>query len=755
MPVTPTYPGVYIEELPSGVRTITGVSTSVTAFLGKAKRGPVNRAVRVLGFADFERRFGGLSSNSEMSYAVSQFFLNGGGEAWIVRIAKDALPATLSLENGAGAEVLDLEAIEQGSAGNGITAAISHAAGNPASNFNLTLVFTSPDNPADSRVEVFDDLSMNPGNPRFVETLVNGASKLVTVERTAAGAAPDAGTSRSGELEQDVDALVDSSHRSFRVVVDGGDPQTVNLDPAADTAGGDTDGKLDTLCDAIDDALTGADCARDGSRIVITSATTGESSSVRVLPGLSNDASVRLELGTLNGGVETDGAAALRPVEMPDPGRLTSGLIVGGDLDGVDATHHRLQISLDGLPPQTVSVGAAGVAAGVIADRLAEIAGRVEGAVRDAKKGHPAFDGFTCTVHPSEDRLVLASGTRGDGSSVFVATADSDDAAATLELLAVDGATAAAGADVPFTGGNESDFSDGEAYGLFIGSRADREGLFALESVDLFNLLCMPGVTDAGILADAVAYCQERRAFLVVDAPAKAKTPAEMEQVALGTALPKSDHAAVYWPWVEIADRLKGGQLRTSAPCGTVAGLFARTDATRGVWKAPAGTEANLAGVQALEYKTSDRENGVLNPRGVNVLRNFPVIGNVAWGARTLRGANELASEWKYVPVRRLALMIEESLFRGTQWVVFEPNDEPLWAQIRLNVGSFMQGLFRQGAFQGATPREAYLVKCDRETTTQDDVDRGVVNILVGFAPLKPAEFVIIQIQQLAGQNRS
>ena len=122
------------------------------------------------------------------------------------------------------------------------------------------------------------------------------------------------------------------------------------------------------------------------------------------------------------------------------------------------------------------------------------------------------------------------------------------------------------------------------------------------------------------------------------------------------------------------------------------------------------------------------------------------------WGSRTLAGADLLASEWKYVPVRRLALFLEESLYRGTQWVVFEPNDEPLWAQIRLNIGAFMQTLFRQGAFQGASPREAYFVKCDRETTTQNDIDSGVVNIMVGFAPLKPAEFVIVKIQQMAGQ---
>ncbi|HXD03663.1 MAG TPA: phage tail sheath C-terminal domain-containing protein, partial [Novosphingobium sp.] len=154
----------------------------------------------------------------------------------------------------------------------------------------------------------------------------------------------------------------------------------------------------------------------------------------------------------------------------------------------------------------------------------------------------------------------------------------------------------------------------------------------------------------------------------------------------------------------------------------------------------------------AMAVPLTDGENGVLNPLGVNCLRTFPVYGAVSWGARTLRGADQMSSEYKYVPVRRLALYIEESLYRGTQWVVFEPNDEPLWAQIRLNIGAFMNSLFRQGAFQGSSPREAYLVKCDRETTTQDDINRGVVNILVGFAPLKPAEFVVISIQQLAGQ---
>jgi phage tail sheath protein FI len=202
-----------------------------------------------------------------------------------------------------------------------------------------------------------------------------------------------------------------------------------------------------------------------------------------------------------------------------------------------------------------------------------------------------------------------------------------------------------------------------------------------------------------------------------------------------------------------MADPLMENRTEEFAPCGAIAGIFARTDSQRGIWKAPAGIEASVVGVRELSYKMTDGENGQLNPLGVNCVRNFPVYGNVLWGARTLAGADQLASEWKYVPVRRLALYLEESLYRGTQWVVFEPNDEPLWSQIRLNIGSFMNNLFKQGAFQGKTPKEAYFVKCDSETTTQYDIDRGIVNIVIGFAPLKPAEFVILKFQQMTSES--
>jgi phage tail sheath protein FI len=298
----------------------------------------------------------------------------------------------------------------------------------------------------------------------------------------------------------------------------------------------------------------------------------------------------------------------------------------------------------------------------------------------------------------------------------------------------------------------------------FQGNRAARTGIFALENADLFNLLCVPPPTrnvDTAptVYQAAMAYCQERRAMLIVDSPrawgssaAQAADNAITGLSSLGLSGIAARNAALYFPRVLQVDPQRDRQLDVFVPCGIVAGVMARTDAQRGVWKAPAGLDAALNGIQGLQVGLTDADNGRLNPLGINCLRAFPVNGRVVWGARTMRGADQLTDEYKYVPIRRLALFIEESLYRGTQWVVFEPNDEPLWAQIRLNVGAFMQNLFVQGAFQGKTPREAYLVKCDKETTTQNDINLGIVNILVGFAPLIPAEFVMIKIQQLAGQ---
>ena len=235
---------------------------------------------------------------------------------------------------------------------------------------------------------------------------------------------------------------------------------------------------------------------------------------------------------------------------------------------------------------------------------------------------------------------------------------------------------------------------------------------------------------EAGVIPAAVALCEERRAFYIVDAPSN-RTLANIG--AWANAASQSRNAATYFPPVRIVDPLDGLRPRSMAPSGTLAGVYARTDATRGVWKAPAGTEATLNGVLDLALPVNDLENGQLNPLGVNCCAASRSTAASRWGARTLEGADAQADEYKYIPIRRLALFLEESLYRGTQWVVFEPNDEPLWAQIRLNLGAFMNGLFRQGAFQGKTPQEAYFVKCDKETTTQADRNLGIVNIVVGL----------------------
>jgi phage tail sheath protein FI len=293
--------------------------------------------------------------------------------------------------------------------------------------------------------------------------------------------------------------------------------------------------------------------------------------------------------------------------------------------------------------------------------------------------------------------------------------------------------------------------------------QTNKEGIYALEQLfardGLFNLLCIPpyldtGDVDPGLLAEAAAYCEMRRAMLIVDSPVSwnDKSKARDEFTDPNSPLPRSRNAALFFPRLRQPNPLHDEQMEYFAPCGAVAGIFARTDTQRGVWKAPAGLDATLVGVPQLSVPLTDDENGELNPLGINCLRAFPNAGRVVWGARTMRGADQLADEYKYIPVRRLALYIEESLYRGLKWVVFEPNDEPLWAQIRLNAGAFMHNLFRQGAFQGSTPRDAYFVKCDKETTTQNDINLGIVNVVVGFAPLKPAEFVIIKLQQMAGQ---
>lgn len=573
MPSSLTHPGVYIEELPSGVRTITGVATSIAAFVGRSRCGPVDLPRLLHSWADFERQFGGLWQPSTLGYAVRDFYRNGGREALILRLFAPG-------DGGDGVAQFT------------VSAGVSLAAASPGSwGANLRVTLDNKDVPA--------------ATPDRFNLSVIDASPGGRAERIL-------GVSLVGDSPRRIDLVLEDE--SDLVRWDGASPA---VDGVAPTGGSDP--VSTALADLIDPkkALKAAQKALKAA---------------------------------------------------------VSALASGGD------------------PSPQPLVDAVTAAKKDLADKEKAVA-TAAAAVATAVEGTGAGDGDV--------------------------------------LRAADFAASPSG-----------------------------PGLTALDRSDLFNLLCIPphvhgGDIEPDLVGDAAAYCVPQRAMLIVDPPAAWRSPAsavdgyQAQPDDIGT---RTSNAAIYFPRLRQPDPERGGALADFVPCGAVAGVFARTDAQRGVWKAPAGLEATLVGAAGLTVPLTDPENGDLNQLGINCLRSFGPAGRVVWGARTLRGADRLADEWKYVPVRRTALFIEESLFRGTQWVVFEPNDAPLWAQIRLAVGAFMNSLFRQGAFKGRTPKEAYFVRCDGETTTQNDIDLGVVNIAVGFAPLKPAEFVVIKFQQTTGQ---
>ncbi len=295
-----------------------------------------------------------------------------------------------------------------------------------------------------------------------------------------------------------------------------------------------------------------------------------------------------------------------------------------------------------------------------------------------------------------------------------------------------------------------------------------------LDKLQIFNLLVVPGVVNNAVLSDALAFCERKLAFLIMDPPPAdvADPPNNWVGDFLGNTAgdtggniaPQSANGALYFPYLKTSNPATGlandpvtDAQFTLPPSGFVSGVFARTDTNRGVWKAPAGYETTILDTTGVVDGglMTDSQQGVLNKTGVNCIRSFPGAGTVVFGARTLVSANTAFQQWKYVPVRRMALFLEQTLKMNLTWVIFEPNDEPLWVAIRVSIESFMLSLFHQGAFAGTKPSDSFQVKCDSSTTTPDDVNNGRVNIIVAFAPLKPAEFVIVKIAQLAGQAQT
>lgn len=636
MPTTPTYPGVYIEEIPSGVRTITGVATSITAFVGRALMGPVNQAVTINSYGDYERIFGGLWLSSSMSYAVRDFFLNGGGQAIIVRLF-----APTDAEQQAALSTAQTKA---GVAADAVIAAAeaARAAAVPAT--------TDAD----------------------IATAAEGAV-------AAAGAVSPAALSAATAVAQAARGAVKAP------------PSNVPADRVA-------------IVTAATNAKAAAVAAAAASAVPSNRS------------ALATGGATPLNLEAANEGVWGNDLRARIDYAVKDGALDLFNLTLKNTKTGQTEVHRNLSVGATSARRVDKVLAAE--------SQLA----RTRGAIPSAR---PTASAPAAVVGPP----AVPAGVVPAGGDPFSAANSSGVAVAGQ---ASDGRTLAA-----------NDFTPS-------GGETDKRGIFALLQADLFNLLCLPpfesdGDMDSAVISSASAFCEKRRAMLLVDPLVGWRTVAQAAGGTSGVGT-TSKNAALYFPRLRQPNPLRANQFEEFVPCGAIAGVMSRTDATRGVWKAPAGMDATLVGVPALSVSLTDAENGQVNPLGVNCLRVMPAAGRVVWGARTLQGDDRLASEWKYIPVRRTALFIEESLYRGTQWVVFEPNDEPLWAQIRLNLGAFMHNLFRQGAFQGTTPKDAYFVKCDKETTIQNDINLGIVNIIVGFAPLKPAEFVVIMLQQMAGQ---
>lgn len=635
MPVTPTYPGVYVEEISSGVRTITGVATSITAFIGRALRGPVNKATTINSFGDFERIFGGLWVDSTLGFAVRDFYINGGQQAIIVRLFHPTFA-----DEAARLKALDDAKNEAQSAAD----AVAKAAGDAAAIANP---------PADVKnvLAAVVDAVKKTGSPGSVASYAASAVEKAATDAAAitnpAATPQNVATAASGAVAT---AVTTAANAAAPITIAALDVNGLNLVAAYAGSWGNY------LRARVDHDIS-EDKAKDF--------------------GLTKDDLFNLSVRDTQTGL----TEVFRNATVKDSPRR---------IDKLLENESHLVRTIGTFPSTSVP---------------------------------------TAHTDPANNK----SWFEDDNSSTKV---DDSKKASDGDALTKAG-----------------DFTPANA-------ETDKKGLYALEQADLFNLLCIPPYlnddVDLSLIADAASYCEKRRAMLLVDSPSKWKDKETAKTEFMDTNSDKvgtrSKNAALFFPRLKQPNPLHDNQMEDFAPCGVVAGIFARTDTERGVWKAPAGLDATLKGVPQLTSAMTDNENGELNPLGINCLRAMPAAGRVIWGSRTLQGDDRLASEWKYIPVRRLALFIEESLYRGTQWVVFEPNDEPLWAQIRLNIGAFMHNLFRQGAFQGITPRDAYFVKCDKETTTQNDINLGIVNIVVGFAPLKPAEFVIIKLQQIAGQ---
>jgi len=792
------HPGVYLQEIPSGLRPIEGVSTSNAAFFGKAERGMVKKAKLVTNLQEFENNYGGYLGDSYLSASVRQFFNNGGRKAYIVRIAgPGAAVADLSIKDRKGAKALTIRAANEGVWGNKLDIVITNALLDPDNEFAIQVFqdrsdLVPPLSPM--LLESHNNLSMNPSAPNYVAKVISANSKYISVVvndgnnatasagtsrsaplpvgngaallklgtgnggAEAAGAVGTNGTSRSGATPS---TNPDADKRKFLINLDDDGAREITIPVTAGTG--------DDIALAIRDAVRALRANTPSKQAAYAGFTC-----IFDQAAAAGNPSYRLSSGTTgtNSKVVVTNYTTANPVSL-DPGVK------------------KFVIELDGDGPHTVTLPAGAQADG------AAIATAIQTAVQaltpkraaNALAFQPsvalATPGFTCVYQnaggPGSEgnpSLLLTSGTPpGVGrlkSSVRVSSAPSatENVAGKLKLGLTNGGREVGGSAVlrpansrtpAFAGDTEFQLGDASASPNIDGTPvlgADgatpvdanyMDGFSALDVIRDVNIVAVPGIGTAAVVDFGSNYCTVRGdCFFIGDPKASDDTVEELQAFITGLTV-KSSYSAVYGPWLKTTDPTGQPDPISVPPSGFMAGMYARIDAKRGVWKAPAGTEANIGGALGLLADITDAQQDFLNPIGMNVLRQFPAAGLVSWGARTL--ATKSDPEYRYIPVRRTAIYLEQSIYNGIQWAVFEPNDDDLWASLRLNIGAFLMLQFRAGAFQGKTPKDAFFVKCDNETTSQADIDAGVVNILVGFAPLKPAEFVILRLTQIVGQQ--
>jgi len=782
----PTYlhPGVYIEEIPSGVKPIEGVSTSVTAFVGSADRGPAGEATLIGKLDDYVSEFGNIAGEDDyMGLAVQGFYLNGGRDAYICRLVGAGSNSASADVNGQGpaggaptAEaVFTIEATSEGDWGNDVYFKIVKP-DQDALTFNL-LVGHRKDGKFVQN-ESFSDLTMVADDDNYALTQVNGNSSYVQLslgpaaEIGGAGEQYQAATLTGGQLPDD--ATYFNAHITGPVTltlnINRLGVEQITIDPSGALAGADQDVDGAAVALAIETAVQALGTAGAYQNFTCTYAIGPTDRFALSTPEDDSNASIEVLAGDFAQLLRLDAAqtAVLTGNALGSGGTLfssgASGIPSLSDTSLILNIDHHGDITIN-LDPAELDLAGTNAADGQT------VALAIQNAVRAVDANVPSYKDFTCVYNASRE-FVLTSGSsrvRQSGLSVtdgpLAALLGLDAAASPTE---VPGRQASQGtADViavqsfgllaqgvPLTGGNATSATAND-YADFYNS--------ILRKVRNVNIIVLPGQAWPAsgtnpIIAQTLAHCEAmQNRMLIIDPPENF----ELDQAATVTqlGLPTSTYTALYYPWVAVANPFynedtnpNAAKTLTIAPSAFAAGMWAKIDGKRGVWKAPAGVEAQLNGVAKLEFNVEDLEQDQLNPLGVNCYRKLPNFGAVIWGSRTL--ATKAAPEWRYIPVRRTAIFIEQSIYGGIQWAVFEPNDYPLWGALRGNIGSFMDGLFRAGAFQGATADDAYFVRCGLgDTMTQGDIDRGQVIVIVGFAPLKPAEFVIVRIQQKVGQQ--